>query len=306
MKKRRGPRQTADQVLSVPAVKALRETILAARVATGSTDVTQAEVDQGAEALLRAGLPPYPTLLGVVVGGSLSTVGPKLRDWWRRLGPQFLGANTTGVAPETKLDRQLRLLVSQLEATLRERLQGATDPLQALLAAAQLGEQQGLKAQLESAMADRDRLRQQLEAMTFKVGNLEAQLKAHAAARLTEQSALELSFERLQTSLEHLGTQLGPASQRSDMDVDQLTTQVRRLVSRLTRSQGSPRPRTRRRASKTSRKPHKRPVLISRSSAHGKAPGRNRRSGRETSPQHARKREPLSARRRPPPPHSRR
>jgi hypothetical protein len=273
---RRGPRLTADQVLADPAVKALRETILAGRAATGTTDVTQAEVDQAAEILLRTGLPPYPTLVRVVVGGSLSTVGPKLRDWWQRFGTRSLGVNSPGLTPATKLDLQLRLLVSQLEATLREKLQEATDPLQALTAAAQLGEQQGLKVHLEAVMADRDRLRQQLEAMTFKVAQLETQLKAQAAARHTEQSALEVGLDRLSVSLEHLSTQLAPTSQRSSADLDQLTTQVRRLISGLARSPRSSHPRARARASQA---PRRRPARISHTRTRSAVSGKPAREG---------------------------
>jgi len=233
----RGPSSTAAEILALPPVKTLRDTVMAARIATGTSDVTQAEVDQAAQALLRAGFPPYPTLVRIVVGGSNSTVGPKLRDWWQRIAPRFHDNNAPSLRPQTKLDQQLRLFVSQLEATVREKLQGTGDPQQALIAAVQLGEQQGVRAQLETVTADRDRLRQHLEAMTFKVAELEVQLKANAATRRAEQSALEASLARLNNSLEGLSTHLAVGSQHSTADLDQLTARARRLISRLAHSQ---------------------------------------------------------------------
>lgn len=251
-----GPQVTAAQVLATPAIKALRKAIFDARDASGANGVTQAEVDQAAQTLLGAKLPPYPTLVRVVTGGSNSTVGPLLTDWWRRFGAKLVAAkllteNAAVVSSESKLNQQVSLLLSQIEVTLRERLRGSPDPLQALIAAAQLGEQHGIKTQLETVAADRDRLRQQLEAMTFKLAELEARLKTHATRRLDEQNSLELNLERLHSSLEQVSTQIDLTSQRPRTDLDQLVTQARRVLRGLKRSQRSSGRHDSARASKT-------------------------------------------------------
>jgi hypothetical protein len=273
-KPRRGPTLTRDKLLATPAVKALFDTIQAHRRTTGSTGVQQAEVDQTAKALLEeAGLPPYPTLVRMVTGGSNSTVGPMLANWWQRYGAHSRDTNKPGLPPETKLDRQLRLLISQLETTLREKLQGAPDPLQALIAAAQLGEQQGTKAQLEAAITDRERLRKQVEALTYKVAELEARLATHAATRLSEQSALELGLDRLTASLDHLSTQLAAQPSHTSADLDQLTTQVRHLITKLARPRRSTHTHAVARTAQTPRDRRRRPARSSRTKISRRVPG---------------------------------
>jgi hypothetical protein len=68
----------------------------------------------------------------------------------------------------------------------RPQIRDVPDPTQALIAAARLGEQQGLRAQLAAIVADRERLSASLAAMTYKVSELESQLAARTAAELTD------------------------------------------------------------------------------------------------------------------------
>jgi len=197
----RSPKIRAADVLATEPVAAARTAIQARRQATGLHDVSQGDVDVAAEALIRARLRPYPRLITTVTGGSLSTVTPMFDDWWTRFALRSVDPNSPSLGPSVKVALHVRLLIAQLEATVREQVRGVPDPLRALIAAAQVGEHQALQARVATLTAERDKLSEHLAALTYKVAKLEGQMRKGAELHTDHARQLTLAATTLESAL---------------------------------------------------------------------------------------------------------
>jgi chromosome segregation ATPase len=118
----------------------------------------------------------------------------------------------------------------------RAQIRGVPDPTQALLAAAQLGEQQGLRAQLAAMAAERDRLSEALAAMTYQVSELESQHAARVAAERTSNTELKRATGQLQATFERLREQLAQPAPTATAALTRLASEVRQLRTDLARA----------------------------------------------------------------------
>ena len=228
----RGPKIPISQVLAIEPVAAARAAIRSRRQATGSSDVSQGDVDVAAEALVRARLRPYARLITAITGGSLSTVGPLFDDWWDRFASRGVDPNSPALDLPTKVSMHARLLVAQFEAAIREQICDVADPQKALVAAAQLGEHQALRARATALTQERDQLRDRLASLTYKVAELETQLRETATARADDATQLLQATERLERALT---TASSVAQKRRSVPLEDLAKQVHRLTAAFTR-----------------------------------------------------------------------
>jgi hypothetical protein len=227
-------------------VATARSAIQARRQATGQHDVSQGDVDVAAEALIRAQLRPYPRLITTVTGGSLSTVTPMFDDWWNRFALRRVDPNSPSLGPSVKVALHVRLLIAQLEATVREQVRGVPDPLRALIAAAQVGEHQALQARVATLTAERDKLSEHLTALTYKVAKLEAQMRKRAELHTDYARQLTLAATTLESALTRVTAELEglPSTQAVIEDlvrkVDAVAAHVtrRRRETRVTQKRG--------------------------------------------------------------------
>jgi phage shock protein A len=227
-------------LLAIEKVAAARRQILARRATAGSGDVIQADVDLAAQTLVAARERPYPQAIVAVTGGSLSTVTPLFDDWFFRFAYRDLDQQSVAsLEVPARIALQVQHLVAQLQAAVREQVHGVPDPTQALIAAAQLGEQLGRKEQLSAVAAERARLRNSIESMTYRIAGLEAQLAVRVAAQLSEQAEFVRVIDQLQATFEGIRQQLGRSAPDAPSAIKRLIEQVRRLRADLGRPPGS-------------------------------------------------------------------
>src|SRR6267154_6029048 len=141
-----GPKRPEDATLTA-AIAVTRASLLKSR-APGDTEVTQAEVDAAALALVKAGAHPHPRLVLRITGGSLATISQKFANWLQRLALRDVDPNERSLELPMKVGLRLELLVAHLADAVREEVRGIPNPTAALLAAARLGEHQAMKAQI--------------------------------------------------------------------------------------------------------------------------------------------------------------
>jgi len=248
-KRARDGKLLGARLLAIPQVRVARDEIHKRRAVVGSGDLTQEDVDLAARALISVRERPYPQAIVVIAGGSLSTVGPMFDDWFMRWAYRDADPNSPALDAPTKISLHVQRLVAQLEAAVRAQVRGVPDPTQALIAAAQLGEQHGLRAQLVAIAAERDRLSEALAAMTYKASELESQNAARAAAERTSNTELKRATERLQVTFDRLREQLAQPFPIATAPLTRLASEVRQLRADLA---GAPRSRP---LKSTARKP---------------------------------------------------
>jgi hypothetical protein len=178
------------------AIAATRAGLMKSR-APGDAEVTQAEVDTAALALVKAGAHPHPRLVLRITGGSLATISQKFANWIQRLALRDVDPNERSLELPMKVSLRLQLLVSHLSDAVREEVRGIADPTEALLAAARLGEYQAMKAQIAALEGRCQKLIEALEATTFRLAKSEGE--AHDRAVLATQ--LEAAVQRLADAL---------------------------------------------------------------------------------------------------------
>lgn len=157
-------------------------------------------------------------------------------DWFLRWAYRDADPNSPALDAPTKISLHVQRLVAQLEAAVRAQIRDVPDPTQALIAAAQLGEQHGLRAQLAEIAAERERLSEALAAMTYKVSELESQQAARVATERTSNTELKRATERLQVTFERLCEQLAQPAPSSTTALTHLASQVRELRNELART----------------------------------------------------------------------
>ena len=267
----RSPKKLQPHLLAIEGVAAARRQILTRRATAGSGDVIQADVDLVATALVAARERPYPQAIVAITGGSLSTVTPLFHDWFMRFAYRDSDTKTVSLDAPARIPVLVQHLVAQFVMAVREQTRDVPDPLQALVAAAQLGEQQALKAQLTAVTAQRDQLQRSVEALSFRITNLSTELAARRSTDDAQQVALTNTLESIRVALAALPEQLAPATPQANT-LAQLVTQVGELRVALNRQQ-------RRRPPPTVRS---RPVRSKRTTPQGttkprKAPRKHRR-----------------------------
>jgi len=235
----RAPKVPGVELLKREKVMAARRTIAERRAATGTTDVTQADVDLAADVLVGERLRPYPRAIVLITGGSLSTVTPLLEDWFVRFAMRNADPNSPFFDLPMKVGLHTQLLVAQLVAAVREQLRHLPDPTQALIAAAQLGEHQALRKQVTELTQERERLWQQLAALTHQVAELQSRVQANLAGRSEHAAHLEQAMAQLNATLLRLQEPSAPP----ESALEALAQQVKRLALKV-----HPRPRAKLRA----------------------------------------------------------
>jgi len=239
------------QLLTIPLVRVARDEIHQRRAAANSDAVTQEDVDLAARVLVAVRIRPYPQAIVSVTGGSLGTVGPMFDDWFMRWAYRDADPNSPALDAPTKMALHVQRLVAQLEAAVRAQIQDAPNPRQALIAAAQLGEQHGLRAQLAAVATERDRLSEALTAMTYKVSELESQHAVRVTAERTSNTELKRATERMQLTFERLREELAQPIPTATTALTRLASEVRQLRTDL---QKTPRSRS---GKPATRKPQK-------------------------------------------------
>ena len=238
------PRRTAAragkalsaQLLTIPQVRVARDEIHQRRAVAGSDVVTQEDVDLAARVLVSVRVRPYPQAIVSIAGGSLGTVGPMFDDWFMRWAYRDVDPNSPALDAPTRMSLHVQRLVAQLEAAVRAQIRDAPDPRQALIAAVQLGEQHGLRAQLAAVAAERDRLSEALSAMTYKVSQLESQNAARVTAERISNTELKRATERLQLTFERLREELAQPVPTATAALTRLASEVRQLRTDLERT----------------------------------------------------------------------
>ena len=232
----RGGKALSAQLLAIPQVRVARDEIHQRRAVAGADVVTQEDVDLAARVLISARVRPYPQAIVAIAGGSLGTVGPMFDDWFMRWAYRDVDPNSPALDAPTKMSLHVQRLVAQLEAAVRAQMRDVPDPMQVLITAAQLGQQQGLRAHLAAVAAERDRLSEALAAMTYKVSELESRLAARAATEFTAHAEVARVTERLHEILERLREQLAQPVPTASAALGRLATQVRQLRADFARS----------------------------------------------------------------------
>ena len=232
----RGPKKLQPQLLAIEGIAAARRQILARRATAGSGDVIQADVDLVATALVAARERPYPQAIVATTGGSLSTVTPLFHDWFMRFAYRDPDTKTVSLDAPARIPVLVQHLVAQFVMAVREQIRDVPDPLQALIGAAQLGEQQALKAQLSAVTAQRDQLQRSVEALSFRITNLGTELAARRATDDVQQVPLTNTLEAIRVALDSLPDQLAPTTPEANT-LAELVTQVGALRLALDRRQ---------------------------------------------------------------------
>ena len=230
----RGPKKLQAQLLAIEGVAAAKRQILARRAAVNSGDVIQADVDLVATALVAARERPYPQSVVAITGGSLSTVTPLFHDWFMRFAYRDPDTKTVSLDAPARIPVLVQHLVAQFVMAVREQIRDVPDPLQALIGAAQLGEQQALKSQLSAVTAQRDQLQRSVEALSFRITNLGTELAARRATDDVQQVALTNTLEAIRVTLAGLPDQLAPTTPEANT-LAELVTQVGELRLALDR-----------------------------------------------------------------------
>jgi hypothetical protein len=242
------PKRAEDPALTA-AITATRASLMKTR-APGHTEVTQAEVDTAALALVKAGAHPHPRLVLRITGGSLATISPKFANWLQRLALKDVDPNERSLELPMKVGLRLQLLVAHLADAVREEVRGIPNPTEALLAAARLGEHQAMKAQITALEARCQKLSEALEATTFRLAKSEGEARDRAVLA----AQLDAAVQRLTDAL----AQKAPAGRAADPTLKRTLAQVnalREAVHRRRTRKGSPRPRPKVRRPRTSPAP---------------------------------------------------
>jgi hypothetical protein len=237
----------------MPEVAALTATIAATRAALlksrapGDTEVTQAEVDTAALALVKAGAHPHPRLVLRITGGSLATVSQKFASWLQRLALRDVDPNERSLELPMKVGLRLQLLVAHLADAVREEVREIPNPTEALLAAARLGEHQAMKAQIAALEARCQKLSETLESTTFRLAKAEGEARDRAVMA----AQLDAAVERLTDAL----TQKASTSRSADPTMKRTLARVNALREGMQRRQGRKKSPPARRKAQPSRKP---------------------------------------------------
>jgi hypothetical protein len=227
------------------AIAATRASLMKSRT-PGDTEVTQAEVDTAALALVKAGAHPHPRLVLRITGGSLATISPKFANWLQRLALRDVDPNERSLELPMKVGLRLQLLVAHLADAVREEVRGIPNPTEALLAAARLGEHQAMKAQIAALEARCQKLSEALEATTFRLAKSEGEARDRAVLA----AQLDAAVQRLIDALERKpspGRAADPIMKRTLARVNA----VREAAHRRRTRKGSPRPRPKTRRQST-------------------------------------------------------
>jgi hypothetical protein len=183
------PKRPEDTTLTA-AIAATRAALMKSR-APGDTEVTQAEVDTAALALVKAGAHPHPRLVLRITGGSLATISQKFANWLQRLALRDVDPNERSLELPMKVGLRLQLLVAHLADAVREEVRGIPNPTEALLAAARLGEHQAMKAQIAALEARCQKLTDSLELTTFRLAKTEGEARDRAVLAAQLDSAIQ-------------------------------------------------------------------------------------------------------------------
>jgi hypothetical protein len=195
--RRAGRPKTPEDTTLTAAIAATRAALLRSR-APGDSEVTQAEVDTAALALVKAGAHPHPRLVLRITGGSLATISQKFANWLQRLALKDVDPNERSLELPVKVGLRLQLLVAHLADAVREEVREIPNPTEALLAAARLGEHHAMKAQIAALEARCQKLSEALEATTFRL----AKSQEEARDRAVVATQLEAAVQRLSDTLE--------------------------------------------------------------------------------------------------------
>jgi hypothetical protein len=220
------------------AIAAARASLMKSR-APGDIDVTQAEVDSAALALVKAGAHPHPRLVLRITGGSLATISQKFANWLQRLALRDVDPNERALELPMKVGLRLQLLVAHLADAVREEVRGIPNPTEALLAAARLGEHQAMKAQITALEARCQKLSEALEATTFRLAKSEGE----ARDRTLLATQLEAAVQRLTDALAQRASPGGaadPTMKRTLARVNGLRETVSRPRARKSSSRARP------------------------------------------------------------------
>ena len=228
------PKQAEDAGVTA-AIAAARAALMKSR-RPGETEVTQAEVDIAALALVKAGAHPHPRLVLRITGGSLVTISQKFANWLQRLALRDVDPNERSLQLPMKVGLRLQLLVAHLADAVREEVREIPNPTEALLAAARLGEHQAMKAQIAALEARCQKLSEALEATTFRLAKSEGEARDRAVLA----TQLEAAVQRLTDAL----AQSTAASGAADPTMKRILTRVRVLRETVSR------PRARKRSSR--------------------------------------------------------
>jgi len=235
------PKASEDATLTA-AIAATRAALLKSR-APGDSEVTQAEVDIAALALVKAGTHPHPRMVLRITGGSLATISQKFANWLRRLALKDVDPNERSLELPMKVALRLQLLVAHLADAVREDVRGIPDPTEALLAAARLGEHQAMKAQIAALETRCQKLSEALEATTFRLAKSEGEARDRAILAIQ----LEAAVQRLTDALAQRtspGAAADPTMKRTLARVNGLRATVSRPQTRKKPSRARPSPRT--------------------------------------------------------------
>jgi hypothetical protein len=244
------PKRPEDATVTA-AITATRATLLKSRP-PGDSEVTQAEVDTAALALVKAGAHPHPRLVLRITGGSLATVSQKFANWVQRLALKDVDPNERTLELPMKVALRLQLLVAHVAETVRAEVRGITDPTQALLAAARLGEHQAMKAQITALEARCQQLNTALEATTFRLAQREVEASDRAILALQLDAAVQRLIDAV-AQKSSSGRAADPHMKRTLAKVNALREAVQRprtrkkspsaaLKARGSRTPSAPRP----------------------------------------------------------------
>jgi hypothetical protein len=228
------PKRPEDATLTA-AIAATRATLMKSR-APGDTEVTQAEVDTAALALVKAGAHPHPRLVLRITGGSLATISQKFANWLQRLALREVDPNERTLELPMKVALRLQLLVAHLADAVREEVRGIPNPTEALLAAARLGEHLAMKSQIAALEARCQKLSEALEATTFRLAKSEGEARDRAVLA----TQLNAAVQRLTDAL---AQKASPGTRTADPTTKRTLAQVNAL------REGVLRPRAPRRSS---------------------------------------------------------
>jgi hypothetical protein len=212
------------------AIAATRANLMKSR-APGDTEVTQAEVDTAALALVKAGAHPHPRLVLRITGGSLVTISQKFANWLQRLALKEVDPNERSLELPMKVGLRLQLLVAHLADAVREEVREIPNPTDALLAAARLGEHQAMKAQIAALEARCQKLSEALEATTFRLAKTEVEARDRAVLATQLDAAVQRLADSLAQSVS-AGRAAHPTLKRTLAQVDALREGVRRRQAR--------------------------------------------------------------------------
>ena len=233
---RRPGRPKAPENAALTATIATTRAALLKSRAPGDTEVTQAEVDTAALALVKVGAHPHPRLVLRITGGSLATISQKFANWLQRLALKDVDPNERSLELPMKVGLRLQLLVAHLADAVRAELREIPNPTEALLAAARLGEHQAMKAQIAALEAHCQKLSEALEATTFRLAKSEGEVRDRAVLA----TQLSAAVQRLTDAL---AQKASPGTRTADPTTKRTLAQVNAL------REGVLRPRAPRRSS---------------------------------------------------------